>query len=62
MGIGEFRISSDRPAEGEVRCVANCKTSGASSAVADLVFTDSTGLRLAEMKQVELILRPDVKA
>jgi len=62
MGIGELRFSQEAPTQGEVRCVANCKTSGSTSAVADLLFTDAAGLTLAEMKHVELILRPDVKA
>ncbi len=62
MGIGELRMTGQAPSEGEIRCVAQCKASSSSSAVADLVFTDAKGATFAEMKHVELVKRPDVKS
>ncbi len=61
MAIGEFWVGSDLPNDGEVRCVAQCQPAGKSGATADVIFETTDGHRIAEMKKVELILRPDVK-
>ena len=58
MAIGEFRLSSKPPSEGRVRCLAHCTASGTSKATADVLFIDEAGVQLAEMKHVELIMRP----
>jgi hypothetical protein len=58
MAIGEFRLSSMPPSEGRVRCLAHCTASGTSKATADVLFIDEAGVQLAEMKHVELIMRP----
>lgn len=58
MGISELRV--DGPlAQGPVRCVARCAGRGAQRGVADVVFMDSTGRHVAELRGVELVLRPD---
>ena len=58
MGISELRI--DEPlAEGPVRCVARCAGRGAQRGTADVVFLDATGRRVAELRGVDLVLRPD---
>jgi hypothetical protein len=59
MSIGEVNCSADAPSSGNIECFAKCRTASKSRGVADLIFQDETGKRIAELKNVELILRPD---
>ena len=56
--IGELRMLTRPPAAGSIRCVAHCRKSGSHRAMADVAFQDEGGVRFAELKDVELILRP----
>ena len=57
MGISELRFDAPH-AEGPVRCVARCVVRGAQRGTADVVFLDASGRRVAELRGVELVLRP----
>jgi hypothetical protein len=59
MSIGEMRINSALPPQGKIECVASCREASKNRGVADLVFHDESGERFAELKGVEVILRPD---
>jgi hypothetical protein len=59
MSIGEIRISSSAPTEGKIECTALCRTASKNRGMADVVFHNESGTRVAEFKDVELILRPD---
>jgi hypothetical protein len=58
MGIGEIRLSSDTPSQGKISCTAECRASSKKRGVADVSFHNEDGIRFAEFKDVELILRP----
>ena len=59
MGIGELRIADQPLSRGPVRVVANCRKTSASQAVADVVFLDQAGTQLSELRNAQLVLRPD---
>jgi hypothetical protein len=59
MAIGEYRHSLGGLAEGLVHCAARCRTAGSNRGLADLVFFDGRGAPVAELRDVELILRPE---
>ena len=58
MGIGEIRLSADTPSQGKISCTAECRASSKKRGVADVSFHNEDGVRFAEFKDVELILRP----
>jgi hypothetical protein len=58
MGIGEIRLSPDLPSAGKITCTAECRASSKNKGVADVSFHNEDGIRFAEFKDVELILRP----
>ena len=60
MGIGGLHLHVQRPLTGRVQCAVRCRKTSSTRAFADLVFTAADGTPLAELRQVELILRPDV--
>ena len=61
MGIQELRVYEPL-ADGPVRCVARCAGRGAQRGTADVVFLDTAGRLVAELRGVELVLRPETKA
>ncbi|MCO4774361.1 MAG: polyketide synthase dehydratase domain-containing protein, partial [Deltaproteobacteria bacterium] len=61
MGIKDLRLHGALP-EGPVRCIARCGAKGSQRGTADIAFLDADGRRFAELRGVELILRPDVAA
>ena len=58
MGIQELRLHEPL-AGGLVRCVARCASRGSQRALAEVVFLDANGRLVAELRGVELVLRPD---
>ena len=58
MGFGELRLHGP-PAAGPIRCVAMGTARGSQRATADLVFFDAADRRIADLRGVELVLRPD---
>ncbi|MFV8749677.1 SDR family oxidoreductase [Nannocystaceae bacterium ST9] len=62
MGIGELRIADQPLSRGPVRVVASCRKTSASQAVADVLFLDQAGTRLSELRNAQLVLRPDSPA
>ena len=58
MGFDELRLSSGGLPRGPLRCVATCRPAGSSRGVADVVFLDGNGARVASLRGVELVLRP----
>jgi len=61
MGIGEIRLSPELPSTGKIFCTAECRASSKNKGVADVSFHNEEGIRVAEFKDVELILRPLAK-
>jgi acyl transferase domain-containing protein len=59
MSIGEIRMSTETPPQGPIQCVARCRAASKNRGVADIVFYSESGDRFAELKDVEVILRPD---
>jgi hypothetical protein len=59
MAIGELRLSESPVASGLVRAVVRCRKAGGSRAIADIVLLDPSGARLVELREVELVVRPD---
>jgi NAD(P)-dependent dehydrogenase (short-subunit alcohol dehydrogenase family) len=59
MSIGEVRIADAPLAEGPLRVVANCRKTSPSHAVVDVVLFDGAGTRVSELRNTELVLRPD---
>jgi acyl transferase domain-containing protein/NADP-dependent 3-hydroxy acid dehydrogenase YdfG len=59
MAIGELRLSESPVASGLVRAVVRCRKAGGSRAIADIVLLDQSGARLVELREVELVVRPD---
>jgi len=59
MGIGEVLIADVPVAHGPLRVVANCRKTSASHAVVNVVLFDGAGTRLSELRNTELVLRPD---
>jgi hypothetical protein len=59
MAIGELRLSESPVASGLVRAVVRCRKAGGSRAIADIVLLDESGARLVELREVELVVRPD---
>jgi acyl transferase domain-containing protein len=59
MGIGEVRFAAAPVVEGPLRVVASCRKTGPTAAVADVILFDSAGTRVSELRNAELVLRPD---
>jgi hypothetical protein len=59
MGIGELRIADQPLSRGPVRVVASCRRTSASQAVADVLFLDQAGTHLSELRNAQLVIRPD---
>jgi NAD(P)-dependent dehydrogenase (short-subunit alcohol dehydrogenase family) len=59
MSIGELRMNTTMPPKGKIKCVASCRGTSKTRGVADLVFHSESGELFAEIKAVEVILRPD---
>ena len=59
MSIGELRTLGAVPPRGRIHAVAQCKAESKSRGVADVVFHTESGERFAELRGVEVILRPD---
>jgi acyl transferase domain-containing protein/acyl carrier protein len=59
MSIGELRIADQPLSRGPVRVVASCRKTGASQASADVLFLDQAGTRLSELRNAQLVIRPD---
>ena len=61
MKIGQYRHAADGLPEGPVHCAATCRTAGTNRGLADVLFFDARGARFAELRDVELILRPQTR-
>jgi NAD(P)-dependent dehydrogenase (short-subunit alcohol dehydrogenase family) len=59
MAIGEMRVSGGLPPKGSIRAVAHCRAESKHRGIADVLFHSENGERFAELRGVELILRPD---
>jgi len=59
MSIGKTMLHAAVPPTGSVRCVAHCRPSGKTRSFADVSFYDEAGERFTELRDVELIVRPD---
>ena len=59
MSIGELRTTGELPPQGPIRAVAHCRAESKNRGVADVVFHSETGERFAELRGIEVILRPD---
>ena len=59
MRIGEVRIAEATPAQGNIRCIARCPAESSKRGLADVIFATEAGVRVAEFKDVEVILRPN---
>ena len=59
MAIGEVRMSAELPSQGRIQCVARCHAESKSRGLADIEFLTEAGVRFAEFKRVQLILRPE---
>jgi len=59
MRIGEVRIAEATPAQGNIRCIARCHAESSKRGLADVIFDTEAGVRVAEFKDVEVILRPN---
>jgi hypothetical protein len=57
MGVGKFQISAVPP-QGEVECIAQCRTTSAQRATADIQLV-ANGKPFATLSDVALIIRPD---
>ena len=58
MAIGSYRHAADGLPSGPVHCAASCRKAGPNRGLADVLFFDARGARFAELREVELILRP----
>jgi len=61
MAIGQYRQTTDELPEGPIHCTATCRAVGSNRGLADVAFFDGRGARFAELRDVELILRPQVR-
>ncbi len=59
MAIGELRLGEVPVGAGLVRAIVHCRKAGSSKAFADVVLLDEGGARLLELRDVELVARPD---
>jgi hypothetical protein len=62
MSIGEVRLANAPLGEGPLRVVANCRKTSSSHAVVDVALFDGAGTRLSELRNTQLVLRPDQPA
>ncbi|MCA9719928.1 MAG: SDR family NAD(P)-dependent oxidoreductase, partial [Myxococcales bacterium] len=60
MGVDALTFSDRPPHDGPIRCVARCRETSASRALADLYFLDESGACLSEWRGAELVSRPDM--
>ncbi|HXQ74611.1 MAG TPA: SDR family oxidoreductase, partial [Pyrinomonadaceae bacterium] len=58
MALGEFRLYRQGLVDGPVRCVVHARQVHAARSVCDISFIDSTGALIAQMLDVESVLRP----
>ena len=59
MAISEVRMAAGPPTEGSIACTAQCQAASKTRGTADVIFHCEDGNRIAELKGVELILRPN---
>jgi malonyl CoA-acyl carrier protein transacylase/NADP-dependent 3-hydroxy acid dehydrogenase YdfG len=59
MAIGELRLAESPITSGLVRAHVRCRKAGSSRALADITLLDESGARLVELREVELVVRPD---
>jgi hypothetical protein len=59
MAISEVRMSASPPPVGNIACTAQCEAVSKTRGMADVTFHCEDGQRFAELKGVELILRPN---
>lgn len=60
MALGELRLYRQGLFDGPVRCVVHARQVHSARSVCDISFIDSTGGLLAQMLDVESVLRPDL--
>jgi hypothetical protein len=58
MAVGSYHTYRSGPPEGSVRAVLHARETSRDRAVADIVFTDAADITVAELRGVEVILRP----
>ncbi len=62
MGFGELRFAAAPLSDGPIRVIASCRKTSPSQAVADLTFVDRRGVQLSQLRNAQLVLRPDARA